>query len=163
AFARGCAAITGTEAISNGVPAFRQPASSNAAKTLGWMAVILGILFIGISVLAVRVGLVYVDGSAPVIDQLNSVVFGKGTWFYFVLQAATVAILVLAANTSFADFPRLSSILARDGFMPRQLSNLGDKLTFTNGIVLLGVFSSLLILTFGGNTDRLIPLYAIRV
>src|SRR5262249_36877775 len=93
----------------------------------------------------------------------NAVVFGKGTWFYYVLQVATVTILVLAANTSFADFPRLSSILARDGFMPRQLSNLGDKLTFTNGIILLGVFSVLLLMVFGGNTDRLIPLYAIGV
>lgn len=163
AFSRGCAALTGTEAISNGVPAFRKPESRNAAVTLIWMAVILGALFVGISVLAVRVGVVYVKDSEPVIDQLNSVVFGKGSWFYYVIQAATVAILVLAANTSFADFPRLSSILARDGFMPRQLSNLGDKLTFTNGILLLGVACALVLVLFGGNTDRLIPLYAIGV
>jgi amino acid transporter len=163
AFARGCAAITGTEAISNGVPAFTKPESRNAAITLGWMAFILGTLFIGISVLAYHVHLVYVDGSDPVIDQLNSIVFGKGTWFYYVLQAATVAILVLAANTSFADFPRLSAILARDGFMPRPLANIGDKLTFSNGIVLLGVFAAILIAVFGGSTDRLIPLYAIGV
>ncbi len=163
AFARGCAAMTGTEAISNGVPAFRPPASRNAAITLGWMAFILGTLFVGISLLAVHLHIVYVNGSEPVIDQLNGIVFGKGSWFYYVLQAATVAILVLAANTSFADFPRLSSILARDGFMPRQLANLGDKLTFSNGIVLLGIFSAILIALFGGDTDRLIPLYAIGV
>ncbi len=163
AFARGCAAMTGTEAISNGVPAFRSPAARNAAITLGIMAVILGTLFVGISLLAVKLKIVYIAGSEPVIDQLNAIVFGKGGWFYYILQGATVAILVLAANTSFADFPRLSSILARDGFMPRQLSNLGDKLTFTNGIILLGLFSVLLIMAFGGSTDRLIPLYAIGV
>lgn len=163
AFARGCSAMTGTEAISNGVPAFKQPAARNAAITLGWMAFVLGTLFVGISVLAVQTHIVYVNGSEPVIDQLNSIVFGKGAWFYYVLQLATVAILVLAANTSFADFPRLASILARDGFMPRQLSNLGDKLTFSNGIVLLGLFSAVLIAAFGGDTDRLIPLYAIGV
>ncbi len=163
AFAQGCAAMTGTEAISNGVPAFRKPEAKNASITLCWMAFVLGTLFVGISVLAVRLHIVYRIGSEPVIDQLNSIVFGKGSKFYYVLQGATVAILVLAANTSFADFPRLSSILARDGFMPRQLSNLGDKLTFTNGIILLGLFSVILIAAFGGSTDRLIPLYAIGV
>ncbi len=163
AFARGCSAMTGTEAISNGVPSFKEPKAKNAAATLKWMAAILGTLFIGISVLAISAGVRYTEGSEAVIDQLNSVVFGKGSWFYYVLQGATVAILVLAANTSFADFPRLSSILARDGYMPRQLAHLGDKLTFTNGIILLGVFSILLIVGFGGSTDRLVPLYAIGV
>ncbi|NDD27640.1 MAG: APC family permease [Proteobacteria bacterium] len=163
AFSRGCSALTGTEAISDGVPAFRVPQSRNAATTLVWMAVILGVLFMGMSLLAARTGVVYVEGSAPVVDQLNSIVFGKGTWFYYVLQMSTVAILVLAANTSFADFPRLSAVLARDGFMPRQLSNLGDKLTFSNGIIMLGVLSSVLVIVFRGNTDLLIPLYAIGV
>ncbi len=163
AFSRGCAALTGTEAVSNGVTAFREPRSRNAAVTLGWMAAILAALFLGISVLAVRSGIVYVPGSEPVIDQLNGIVFGKGTWFYYVLQGSTVAILILAANTAFADFPRLSAILARDGFMPRQLSNIGDRLTFSNGIVVLGAVSCLLLVLFEGSTDRLIPLYAIGV
>lgn len=163
AFARGCAALTGTEAISNGVPAFQAPQSRNAALTLWAMAIILGCLFLSISVLAVHVGVIYVDGSEPVIDQLNGVVFGKGTAVYYFIQASTVAILVLAANTSFADFPRLSAILGRDGFMPRQLANLGDKLTFSNGIVVLALLSMFLIVVFEGNTDRLIPLYAIGV
>lgn len=163
AFSRGCAAMTGTEAISNGVPAFQKPEARNAAITLGWMAAILGVLFVGISLLAVRLHIVYVPGSEPVIDQLNSVVFGKGSFFYYVLQGATVLILVLAANTSFADFPRLSAILARDGFMPRQLAHIGDKLTFQNGIFLLGLACVALIALFGGSTDRLIPLYAIGV
>lgn len=163
AFARGCAALTGTEAISNGVTAFRHPQSRNAAITLAWMAAILGVLFIGTSVLATSVGIVYTDGSEPVIDQLNSVVFGKGSWFYYILQGSTVTILALAANTSFAGFPLLSAVLARDGFMPRQLANVGDKLTFSNGIVMLGLLSALLIVVFKGNTDSLIPLYAIGV
>lgn len=164
AFARGCSAMTGTEAISDGVAAFRAPASKNAALTLGMMAGILGALFIGISVLAVRLNIHYTSEHDPaVIAQLNGVVFGHTPFMYYLLQGATVAILVLAANTAFADFPRLSSILARDGFMPRQLANLGDRLTFTNGILVLGVLASVIIIAFGGNTDRLVPLYAIGV
>ena len=164
AFANGCSAMTGTEAISNGIPAFRQPASRNAAITLSWMAFILGSLFVGISYLAIHLQIHYVAGqSAAVIDQLNSIVFGSGSWFYYVLQGSTVAILVLAANTSFADFPRVSSILARDRFMPRQLANLGDKLVFSNGIIILGILSCILLVSFGGNTDDLIPLYALGV
>ncbi len=163
AFARGCSAMTGTEAISNGVPAFKEPKADNASATLAWMALILGTLFIGISVLAIRLQIHYVDGSPAVIDQLNTIVFGRGTFFYYFLQISTVAILVLAANTSFADFPRLASILARDGFMPRQLANIGDKLTFSNGIAVLGVFSIALLVAFHGNTDKLVPLYAIGV
>jgi amino acid transporter len=163
AFAKGCAAMTGTEAISDGVPSFRKPEALNAAITLIAMACVLALLFIGISVLAVRLGVVYVHGSRPVIDQLNAAVFGKPSIPYYFLQFATVAILVLAANTSFADFPRLSSILARDGFLPRQLANIGDKLTFANGIVLLGVCAVIVIVALSGNTDRLIPLYAIGV
>lgn len=163
AFSRGCAALTGTEAVSNGVTALTEPRSRNGAVTLAWMAAILGALFLGISALAVRTGVVYVNGSEPVIDQLNGIVFGKGTWFYYLLQGSTVAILLLAANTAFADFPRLAAILARDSFVPHQLSNLGDKLTFSNGIVLLGLISASLIMLFKGNTDSLIPLYAIGV
>ncbi|MEP6756408.1 MAG: APC family permease [Chthonomonadales bacterium] len=164
AFARGCSAMTGTEAISDGVPSFQEPKAHNAIVTLRWMAAILATLFIGITMLAIKLRIQYDDTHhVPVIDQLNSIVFGKGSTFYYILQGSTVAILVLAANTSFADFPRLCSFLARDGFMPRQLNNLGDKLTFTNGIIMLGVCSIILLVAFGGNTDKLVPLYAIGV
>ncbi|MEP6756409.1 MAG: APC family permease, partial [Chthonomonadales bacterium] len=164
AFAKGCSAMTGTEAISNGVPSFKEPKSQNAINTLRWMAVILGTLFIGITLLAIKLNIRYDENhKVAVIDQLNALVFHKGSILYYVLQISTVAILVLAANTSFADFPRLSSILARDGYMPRQLNNLGDKLTFTNGIIVLCFFSVALLLAFGGDTDKLVPLYAIGV
>jgi amino acid transporter len=168
AFASGCSAMTGTEAVSNGIPAFRKPESRNAALTLMAMAMILGVLFLGISTLAARLGVVYGHKSPAVIDQLAGAVFGKtdSTWrvaLYYAMQVSTMAILVVAANTSFADFPRLSAILARDRFMPRQLTNLGDKLVFTNGIVLLAGFAMVLIVVFHGSVDRLIPLYALGV
>jgi amino acid transporter len=170
AFANGCSAMTGTEAISNGVPAFREPKSKNAAVTLVMMGAILGTIFLGISWLAMKFHVVYweVNGStAPaVIDQISGCVFGKqGIWSigYVTSQIFTALILVLAANTSFADFPRLSSLLARDGFMPRQLSHLGDKLVFNNGIIALGILSALLIIVKKGSVDALIPLYAIGV
>ncbi len=168
AFANGCSAMTGTEAVSNGIPAFRAPESKNAAVTLAMMAVILGTLFLGISGLAVRYHIVYLHGSPAVIDQLSSVVFGKyGVWWrqalYYCMQFSTMAVLVLAANTSFADFPRLSAILARDRFLPRQLTNQGDKLVFGNGILLLAGCAIALLVEFHGNTDKLIPLYALGV
>lgn len=170
AFANGCCALTGTEAVSNGIPAFREPKSRNAALTLVLMGVILGGLFLGVSYLAMNLHVVYWEHegrTAPaVIDQLSGAVFGKtGAWspFYLATQFFTAALLVLASNTSFADFPRLSSILSRDNFLPRQLSSLGDKLVFHNGIIILGVLSSLLIVMKGGNVDRLIPLYALGV
>ncbi|HEY9789137.1 MAG TPA: APC family permease [Candidatus Obscuribacterales bacterium] len=170
AFANGCSAMTGTEAVSNGVPAFQEPRSANAAQTLLYMGLILGSLFLGISWLAMNMHVVYWEANgntAPaVIDQLSGAVFGKVgpfSWAYIVTQVFTALILVLAANTSFADFPRLSSILARDGFMPRQLSNLGDKLVFNNGIIVLGILSALLIAVKNGSVDALIPLYAIGV
>jgi amino acid transporter len=170
AFANGCSAMTGTEAISNGIPAFRKPESKNAAATLLWMAFLLGSLFLGISWLATRFHVVYweqVGQSAPaVIDQLSGAVFGReGRWvgLYYSMQFATAGILVLAANTSFADFPRLASILAGDGFLPRQLTNRGDRLVFSNGIMLLGLFAGLLLIGFHASVDRLIPLYALGV
>ena len=170
AFANGCSAMTGTEAVSNGIPAFAEPKQRNAAMTLVWMALILGSLFLGISFLAMKLHVVYWehDGkTAPaVIDQISGAIFGKsGPWslFYLATQLFTAAILLLAANTSFADFPRLSSILARDGFLPRQLSSLGDKLVFDNGILVLGVLAGLLIVAKGGNVDALIPMYAVGV
>ena len=170
AFANGCSAMTGTEAVSNGIPAFREPKSKNAALTLVAMGGILGTIFIGISWLATQFHVVYWEAggkTAPaVIDQLSGAIFGKVGPFsvlYLITQAATAGILVIAANTSYADFPRLASILARDGFMPKQLSALGDKLVFNNGIVLLGLFASLLIILKNGNVDALIPLYALGV
>jgi amino acid transporter len=164
AFASGCAALTGIEAISNGVQAFRPPESRNAAITLIWMAGICIFGFVGTTALAQAYHIV--PGSAgheTVFSMLGRAVFGGGSFLYFVLQAATAAILILAANTSFADFPRLSSILARDGFAPRQLANLGDRLVFANGILLLGLFSSALVIIFRGETHALIPLYAVGV
>jgi amino acid transporter len=170
AFANGCSAMTGTEAISNGIPAFQKPESKNAATTLLWMAFILGSLFIGISWLATQFHIVYWEKAgqtAPaVIDQISGTVFGRTghwSWLYYAMQFATAGILILAANTSFADFPRLASILANDRFLPRNLANRGDRLVFSGGIVLLGLFSALLLFIFKGSVDRLIPLYALGV
>lgn len=162
AFSSGCTAMTGVEAISNGIQAFRPPESKNAAKTLTWMAFILAVLFIGITFLAFRTGVVPIEGET-VVSQIGRSVFGGSSPLYFTVQIATMLILVLAANTSFADFPRLSSLLARDRFLPRQLSNLGDRLVFSNGIVLLSVFSALLLVVFEGKVHSFIPLYAVGV
>lgn len=161
AFAEGCVAMTGTEAISNGVGAFKSPASRNAAATLGWMAAILATFFIGTSYLARHFG-VMPTTHETVLSQLGRHIFGGGE-LYFLLQYATFAILVLAANTAFADFPRLASILARDGYMPRQFAARGDRLAFSNGIVWLAIFAGILVALFRGNTSALIPLYAIGV
>ena len=160
-FSSGAVALTGVEAISNGVPAFRRPESKNAAATLVWMAVILGTLFLGLSVLARHLD-PYPSHDTTVLAQMGIQVFGSGVIF-FVLQIATALILVLAANTAYADFPRLSSIIARDGYLPRQMMNRGDRLVFSNGVLLLAGASALLILAFGGVTNALIPLYAVGV
>jgi amino acid transporter len=163
AFSNGCAALTGIEAISNGVPAFKKPEATNAATTLVWMALLLTVMFLGTSVLAYLYG-VHPHESETVISQFARIVFtGSLAWFYYVVQIATALILVLAANTSFADFPRLGSLLARDRFLPRQFATRGDKLVFSNGIVILAIFASLLVIAFGGDTSRLIPLYAVGV
>ncbi|MHB0874640.1 MAG: APC family permease [Anaerolineae bacterium] len=161
AFSSGCAALTGVEAISNGIPAFEKPESDNAGKTLIAMAVLLGTMFIGITVLARYLHITPV-GHESVISQIGRLVFGQGP-LYLVLQGATALILVLAANTSFADFPRLSAILARDRYMPRQFMNRGDRLVFANGIIFLALIASLLVIIFQGDTHRLIPLYAVGV
>jgi amino acid transporter len=161
AFASGCAALTGIEAISNSVPAFRRPESRNAAVTLLWMAGLCIGLFFGITLLAQFFHIVP-GGEQTVLSKLGRTVLGDGLPYY-VLQAATTMVLLLAANTSFTGFPRLASILAQDGLAPRQLANLGDRLVFNNGIVLLGVFASALIVLFGGMTHALIPLYAVGV
>ncbi|HEX5973253.1 MAG TPA: APC family permease [Gemmatimonadaceae bacterium] len=160
-FAEGCVAMTGTEAISNGVLAFRAPASRNAATTLGWMVAILATFFLGVSFLAQHYQ-VMPTTEQTVLSTLGHHVFGGGLPYY-ALQYTTFAILVLAANTAFADFPRLSSILARDGYMPRQLAARGDRLAFSNGIIALAGVALLLVWLFHGDTNALVPLYAIGV
>ena len=163
AFSNGCAALTGIEAISNGVPAFKKPEARNASTTLVVMAVLLTTMFLGTSVMAYLYG-VHPHENETVISQFGRIIFtGAFGWFYYVVQVTTALILVLAANTSFADFPRLASLLARDRFLPRQFANRGDKLVFSNGIVILALFSGILVAAFGGDTSRLIPLYAVGV
>lgn len=163
AFSNGCTALTGTEAISNGVQAFKAPEAKNASITLLSMGLLLGTLFLGTSTLAYLYG-VHPHENETVISQFARYIFsGPMLWFYYLVQAATAAILILAANTAFADFPRLSSLLARDRFIPKQFGNRGDKLVFSNGIFILALFSALLIVGFAGDTSRLIPLYCIGV
>ncbi|MBI1750326.1 MAG: APC family permease [Acidobacteria bacterium] len=161
AFAAGCTALTGVEAISNGVQAFKKPVSRNASITLLWMAGILGTMFLGVTILSRSYGIVPREGET-VLSQINQAVFGRGAIYYFI-QATTMGILILAANTSFADFPRLSSILAKDRFAPRQLANLGDRLVFSNGVILLSLSASVLIIIFRGDVHALIPLYMVGV
>ncbi|MEK7282740.1 MAG: APC family permease [Acidobacteriota bacterium] len=161
AFSAGCAALTGIEAVSDGVQAFRKPESRNAATTLMIMAGILGFFFLGTSLLAHKYTVVPGVGQT-VVSQLGRAIFGTGP-LYYLLQAATALILMVAANTAFADFPRLSSILARDRFVPRQLANLGDRLVYSNGILILAGSAGFLIILFGGDTHALIPLYAVGV
>jgi len=161
AFSSGSAALTGVEAISNGVPAFRPPESRNAATTLAWMAGILAFLFLGVTILAHQMHVMPL-ATQTVPSQIARATFGH-TPPYYIVQAATAMILVLAANTSFADFPRLASILARDGFLPRQFSFRGDRLNFSHGIVALAVLGGALLVLFGADTNRLIPLYALGV
>ena len=161
AFADGCSAMTGTEAISNGTPAFKAPEWKNAQRTMVAMAVILGAVFLGVSFLA------GVSGALPsehesVLSQIGAAVFGP-TPFYYVLIFSTMGILVLAAQTSFADFPRLASILARDGYMPRRFAYRGERLAFNSGIVALAVVAILVAVAFRGRVELLIPLYAIGV
>ncbi len=161
AFSSGAVALTGVEAISNAVPAFKRPESKNAAATLGWMAVILGVFFFGISLLAYRVGPTLSE-EETILSILGTAVFGRG-FLYIVLQTATAAILVLAANTAFTGFPLLGSIIAKDGYLPRQFATRGDRLAYSNGIVGLAAAASALLIAFGGVTTLLIPLYAVGV
>lgn len=160
-FSSGAVALTGVEAISNGVPAFKKPESKNAAATLVWMAVILGTLFMGISILAHHLQ-PYPSHDTTVLAQLGIQVFGQGAVF-FVLQIATALILTLAANTAYADFPRLASIIAFDEYLPHQMRNRGDRLVFSNGVLILATAAIVLIVAFGGVTTALIPLYAVGV
>ncbi len=161
AFASGSTALTGVEAISNGVPAFKRPEIENAIKTLWWMAVLLAFLFVGITYLAFAAKIVP-NQTETVISQLAKAVFGTG-FFYFVVQISTSLILLLATNTSFAGFPRLASIMARDGYFPRQFGLVGDRLVYNNGIVFLAIITSVVVIIFEGNTHDLIPLYAVGV
>jgi len=160
-FSSGAVALTGIEAISNGVPSFRRPESKNAAKTLVWMGIVLGTLFFGVSLLAQRLH-PYPSHDQTVFSQLGLAVFGNGAVF-LVLQFATAAILTLAANTAYNGFPLLSSIVAKDGYLPRQFANRGDRLVFSNGVVFLAVAAAALLVAFGGITTALIPLYAVGV
>lgn len=160
-FAEGCAAMTGTEAISNGVLAFRAPAQRNAATTLAWMVAILATFFLGVSFLAQHYHVMPATNET-VLSILGHHIFGGGP-LYYALQYSTFAVLVLAANTAFADFPRLAGILANDRYMPRQLAARGDRLAFSNGIVSLALIALLLVWLFHGDTNSLVPLYAIGV
>ncbi|MDQ1684356.1 MAG: hypothetical protein QOC82_1093 [Frankiaceae bacterium] len=164
AFASGCTALTGVEAISNGVPSFRKPKSRNAAATLAIMGVLAVTMFVGVTVLALHVHAhAEPDGSPSVISQVAAVSFGHPSLLYYAFQSATAAILILAANTAFTGFPVLSSILAQDRYLPRQLHNRGDKLVFSNGIILLATAAVALILGFHASLDHLLQLYIIGV
>jgi amino acid transporter len=162
AFSSGTAALTGIEAISNGITAFKEPRSRNAAITLSWMGIILASLFLGISFLASQVGAVPSE-IETVISQLGRTVFGGQGIMYFAVILGTTIILILAANTAFAGFPRLSALMAKDGFLPRQLTYRGSRLVYSRGIMALALLSSLLIVIFQASVTRLIPLYAIGV
>ncbi|MBF8282832.1 MAG: Amino acid permease-associated region [Anaerolineales bacterium] len=161
AFASGCTALTGVEAISNGIPAFQEPKSRNAGITLIWMSAILGVMFLGITFLSRQIGAQF-SLTETVISQLGRTVWGNGLMWYILLGGTTL-ILIMAANTSYADFPRLGALIANDGFLPRQLTYRGSRLVFTYGIVALATLASLLIILFQAQVTALIPLYAIGV
>ncbi len=161
AFASGTSALTGVEAISNAIPNFKDPAPKNAAKTLVLMGTILAFLFTGITFLAFYYG-ISPNGTETVVSQIAETTFGRG-FMYFLIQGATTLILVLAANTGFSAFPQLAFNLAKDGFIPRMFTMRGDRLGYSNGIIVLGVASIILVMLFNGNTESLIPLYAVGV
>jgi amino acid transporter len=163
AFAAGCTALTGVEAISNGIPAFKQPEAKNAATTLSVMVGILATMFLGITWLADRLQVTPNDLTHETVNsQIARSVFGVGP-AYTLVQVATALILVLAANTAYADFPRLASLLARDRFLPRQFASRGDRLVFSNGVLVLSLFAASLVVFFGANEIAMLPLYAIGV
>jgi len=172
AFSSGCTALTGVEAVTDGVPAFRPPEAKNAARVLAILGAILVTMFLGITYLAYRLHVVpfpvefeHAGGEYhrhTAVSQIAYAVFGGG-WLYFLVQGATAMILILAANTAFVDFPRLSSYLAQDRFLPRQMANLGDRLVFSNGIIGLTLLAIFMVVAFGASTHHLIPLYAFGV
>lgn len=161
AFAAGCTALTGIEAISNGVQAFRPPESINAAKTMVWMGFMAMSLFLGISFLATHLAIVP-QAAESVLSQMTHTITNGGFLYYWV-QFFTMMILILAANTGYQDFPRLSSFLARDGFMPRWMQNRGDRLVFSSGIVVLAILASILVVVFQADEIAMLPLYALGV
>jgi len=174
AFSAGCTALTGVEAISDGVTAFREPTAHNAAKTMTWMVVLLGIMFLGITFLANHFGVTYSHSPDPsvvpetLLSKLTKAILGDtsgglGRAAYFTVQAFTFAILVVAANTAYADFPRLAAIMSRDQFLPKQFASLGERLVFSNGIMILTAMAGLLVWLLHANTDVLLPLYALGV
>ena len=174
AYSAGCTALTGVEAISNGVTAFKEPASKNAAKTMIWMITLLGVMFLGITLLSSKFGVVYEHNPDPshvaetLLSKLTKVIYGDVTHglpklMYYLTQGFTFAILVVAANTAYADFPRLAALHAGDGFLPKQLTSQGDRLVFSNGILILTLVSCLLVWICHANTDLLLPLYALGV
>ncbi len=161
AFSSGAVALSGVEAISNGIPAFRKPTSKNAATTLVWMSLILGSGFLGISMIATWMKPTPSEHES-LISIMGEQLMGRGVPYYF-LQFATMAILILAANTAYADFPRLAAILGKDGYLPRQFAARGDRLVFSNGVLILAVMASVLLIVFQGDVSKLIPLYAVGV
>lgn len=168
AFSRGCAALTGVEAISDGVPAFQPPEWKNARTTLTWMIGILAVTFAGITFLANQFGIVpkeqdYPGGYETVVSQIARTVFGGTTIPYYYIQFATLAILILAANTAYSDFPRLAYFLARDRFLPKQYTFRGDRLAYSRGIITLGFLAAVMVVSFNAETTRMIPLYAVGV
>jgi amino acid transporter len=162
AFSSGCAALTGIEAIADGVPSFKPPEAKNASTTLIWMAIILSSFFVGTTVLASQLDIVP-SHSTTVVAQIAQTVFGDASIFFYMVQVGTALILILAANTAFAGLPTLASVMARDGVMPKQFSFRGDRLAFSNGIILLGLASIAVLIVFSADTHEIIPLYAFGV
>ena len=160
AFSSGAVALSGVEAISNGVPAFREPTSRNASITLVWTGLLLGVPLVGLAALASRLHPT-ISTQETLLSIFGDHVFGRGSPLYVLLMASTAAILCLSANTSFADFPRLASVVARDGFLPRQLARRGDRLVFSNGIIAVAAAAGVLLWAFGGQVISLIPLFAV--
>ena len=174
AYSAGCTALTGVEAISNGVQAFKDPPERNASKTMIWMVLLLGIMFLGITLLANRLGVVYQHSLDPsvvpetLLSKLAKAIYGDVTHglpklMYYLTQGFTFAILVVAANTAYADFPRLAALMGRDNYLPRQFASQGDRLVFSNGILILTSVSCFLVFVLHANTDLLLPLYALGV
>lgn len=161
AFANGCSSMTGVEAISNGVPMFKAPQTENAIRTTYWMSGMLAAMLAGLSFLMIHYHVTPIE-NVTMLSQIAEETFGRG-WLYYYIQLTTMLILYLAANTAFNGLPPLMSLLARDGYMPRYLSSLGDRLSYSNGIILLTVIAALLIVQFEGNVEHLISLYAIGV
>ncbi len=160
AFSSGAIALSGVEAISNGVPAFRPPESKHAATVLTWTGTILAVLFCGVAALAEQLRPTLSEDET-ILSIMGRAVFGDHNVLYYVLQFFTAAILILSANTAFADFPRLSAVIARDGFMPRQLAHRGDRLAFSNGIIALALASAALLIAFNASVTLLVPLFAV--